>query len=152
MPSGEIVKAAEAGGESCFEVVGLAVEDTTAGSEAVGLAAGDTSTGAEATGVGEEAGVSEVEGLGERLQPTSTISKAARKHRDFICPPLLLEKNPEAIMPIGRDDAGEVWSVALIGDLLAIAIRPEPLSVVTQLSRHLLISLAVQLEHQQQRG
>ncbi len=93
MPCGEMVKSAEAEGKSGFEAVGLAVGDATVGSEAVGLAVGDsetgaeavglatggTSVGAEATGLGEEAGVSEVEGVGEELQPTSTISKAVRK-------------------------------------------------------------------------
>lgn len=48
MPLGEIVKAAEAGGESCFEAIGLEVGDTSAGLEATEL---------EAVGVGVAIGL-----------------------------------------------------------------------------------------------
>jgi hypothetical protein len=72
MLSSDIVKAAEVGGDSFSEAIGLAVGDACAGteatglgSEAVGLTVGDTCAGREATGLDEEAGVSEVEGVGD---------------------------------------------------------------------------------------
>lgn len=98
------MKAAEVGGESCFEAVAFVVGDRSMGLEAsgldkLGLVAGDTSVGVKFAGfeglrlgvgdatvgkavaeVGEATGVSEVEEVGDELQPASPISKVARNH------------------------------------------------------------------------
>lgn len=108
MPSGEMVRAFEAGGDSFCERVGLTRGDAVGteavgvdgvavgnacgvagtGLDAVGVTVGTASVGTDASKVGIEAGVSEpvceVEGVGERLQPTSTRRKAVRNHLDFI--------------------------------------------------------------------
>ncbi len=100
MPSGEMVTAFEAGGDSFCEGVGLTRGDgvavgnacgvTGAGLIAVGVTVGTASVGAEVSNVGIEAGVSEAVGevevvvVGERLQPTSRSRKAVRNHLDFI--------------------------------------------------------------------
>jgi hypothetical protein len=98
MPSGEIVKAFEAGGDSFCEGVGLTRGDgvavgnacgvTGAGLVAVGVTVGAASVGTDVSNVGIEVGVSEavceVEVVGERLQPTSRSRKAVRNHLDFI--------------------------------------------------------------------
>jgi hypothetical protein len=64
---------------------GLEGGDISAGVKAAGLAGlrlgiGDASVGFEATELDEEVGVSEVEDLGDELQPITTISKPARNH------------------------------------------------------------------------
>ena len=75
----------EAGAESGFEdVFGIGEGD----SEALGLKVGDALADSEAICV--------VEGVGEELQPISSIRKLVRKHRVFKClPPLALEKHWE---------------------------------------------------------
>ncbi|MBD0344588.1 MAG: hypothetical protein ICV63_07090 [Coleofasciculus sp. Co-bin14] len=64
---------------------GLEAGDISAGVKAAGLAGlrlgiGDASVGLEATELDEEVGVSEVEDVGDELQPITTISKPARNH------------------------------------------------------------------------
>jgi hypothetical protein len=89
----------EAGAESGFEdVFGIGEGD----SEALGLKVGDALAAPEAVCV--------VEGVGEELQPISSIRKLVRKHRDFKClPPLALEKNWELLRLAGKADGGGVW-------------------------------------------
>lgn len=72
MPSSEMVKAAEVGVDSFSEAIGLVVGDACAGreatglgSEGIGLTVGDPCAGRETTGLDEDAGVSEVEGVGD---------------------------------------------------------------------------------------
>lgn len=108
-------------------MIGLFVEDVLAGSEAVcpgvgdastgldaaGLEVGDASVGLDMTGLDEEADVSEVEGVGDSLQPTSTISKPVSNHRVFtfrLNPPLpLLYQNLELKVPVGTVYDGRAW-------------------------------------------
>ena len=87
--------------------------EAKAGSLAVCPGLGDASTGLEVTGLDEEAGVSEVEGVGEGLQPSSTISTLVSNHRVFtfeLNPPLpLLCLNPESREPVGKAYAERIW-------------------------------------------
>ncbi len=85
MVASELEGEIEAGAESGFEdVFGIGEGD----SEALGLKVGDALADSEAVCV--------VEGLGEELQPISSIRKLVRKHRDFnYLPPLALEKHWE---------------------------------------------------------
>ncbi len=101
-----MVKASEVGGERVCEEAGVAVFKTGADdgfvavevvvfevggegdSAAVGLNVGKAGVGVAAVGLDEDVDVGEDEGVGEELQPTSTISKLPRNHRDFIIRPL----------------------------------------------------------------
>lgn len=89
------------------------VADALTGVDATGLEVGDACDWLEVAGLDEDAGVSEVEGVGEPLQPTSTISKLVSNHRAFtfeLNPPLpLLCQNPELRVPVDKADAGRVW-------------------------------------------
>jgi hypothetical protein len=64
--------------------VGNACGVAGVGLDAVGVTVGTASVGTDVSNVGIEAGVSEavceVEGVGERLQPTSMSREAASKH------------------------------------------------------------------------
>ena len=52
----------------------------SAGFEGLRVGIGEASVGVDAVGLDEEIGVSEVEDVGDELQPISTISKPVRNH------------------------------------------------------------------------
>jgi hypothetical protein len=101
-----MVKAPEVGGERVCEEAGVAVFKTGAedGFEAVEVAVFEVGGEGDSVGVGldvgeagvcvaavcsdEEVDVGKGKGVGSELQPTSTISKPVRNHRDFIIRPL----------------------------------------------------------------
>ena len=101
-----MVKAPEVGGERVCEEAGVAVFETGAedGFEAVEVAVFEVGGEGDSVGVGldvgeagvcvaavcsdEEVDVGKGKGVGSELQPTSTISKPVRNHRDFIIRPL----------------------------------------------------------------
>lgn len=116
-----MVKVSEVGGLSGLEDICLGVGDASIGLDVVGLAVGYTTTGLETVGLEEETGVSEtedvgeIEGVGDRLQPTRTspISQPVSNHRAFTFPlnsPLSLRyQNLELRVLVGKADAVRVW-------------------------------------------